>query len=112
MLTLAQNSAQSVHTALEEPTLAEVAKNSKPSLKKMNGTDTGSSTSLFISKPPRHGAAGCPFSKQERHSLFSGCKIGKWPGLPHEPGEFTQNNYTGFTCLSFLDTECFQEARK
>lgn len=63
----------------------------------MNGTDIGSVPSLFLPKPPRHGAAGCPFAKQARHSLFPGCNIGKWPGPPHEPAEFTQNNYTGFT---------------
>lgn len=112
MLALAQNSVHSVLTALEEPAEAKVAKNNKSSLKEMNGTDTGSSASLFLSKPPRHGAAGCDFSKQARHSLFSGCKIGKWPGLPCEPVEFTQNNYAAFACLSFLDIECIQEARK
>lgn len=112
MLALAQNSVHSVLIALEELAEAKVAKNNKSSLKEMNVTDTGSSASLFLSKPPRHGAAGCHFSKQARHSLFSGCKIGKWPGLPCEPVEFTQNNYAAFTCLSFLDTECFQEVRK
>lgn len=112
MLALAQNSVHSVLTALEESAEAKVAKNNKSSLKEMNGTDTGSSASLFLSKPPRHGAAGCHFSKYARHSLFSGCKIGKWPGLPCEPVEFTQNNYAAFACLSFLDIECIQEARK
>lgn len=61
---------------------------------------------------PGCGAAGCHFSKQARHSLFSGCETGMWPGFPCEPVRFTQNIYTVFTCLRFPDTECLQEARK
>lgn len=82
MLTLAQNSAQFVHTALEEPTLAKVAKNSTPSLKEMNGTDTRSAAALFLRSLPDTVLLAVPLPSKQGIPWSLAARLGSGLGFP------------------------------